>query len=352
VPTPKAKDLKPNEILVEVKAFSINVDDINVAEGSFLGGLPGMQRKKSKSQEPLVIGNDFAGVIAAVGDKVDASKYKVGQRVCGHNKSQAVFGEMGTWSEYTITKPKNIVPIPNEVSFKEAAALVLPLYVIDGLLEVIRTKNIIQSGKRASKVVVIGASGGIGSVLISSLRKLYTEDELHITGVCSGRNEKFVKDLGANLVVDYTKGPIERTLMKEGGEGPYHAVFDLVGGQSSYKSAKAILRNNRKGRFVTVVGPVEWLGDRLLSGWEQSAWVGRILWKSVMNLVPFGSHPYYHLVAPTDMGKATFQLAFENGIRAPIEKTVAFEDSAGFKDAVKLVRSHRAKGKVLVEMAK
>jgi len=282
---------------------------------------------------------------------VDTSSYKVGQRVCGHNKPQAVFGEMGTWSEYTITKATNIVTIPNEVSFQEAAALVLPLHVIGGVLEVIRKKKLIQSSKQACKVVVIGASGGIGSVLISSLRKLYQEDGLHITGICSGRNENFVKDLGANQVLDYTKGPIENALTK-GEEGPYDVVFDLIGGKSSYESAKAILRNNRKGSFITVVGPVEWIGDQMLSGWRQAAWVGHILWKFAMNLVPFGSHPYYDLVTPTDIDHATFHLAFENDIRAHIEKTIAFDDSAGLKEAIELVRSHRARGKVVVEMTK
>merc|ERR1712232_104212 len=103
---------------------------------------------------------------------------------------QAIFSERGTWAEYTVTKSKNIVRIPDNVSFQDAAALVMPLFVIDGLLDV---KPKLEGNER---VVIIGASGGIGSMLIQILRKLF-KDDLHITGVCSGRNEKFVMALGA-----------------------------------------------------------------------------------------------------------------------------------------------------------
>jgi len=190
-PAPSKEDVKPHEILVHVKAFSINVDDIHVTEGSFLGGVPGMQRKKGIS--PLVIGSDFSGIIAHVGSQV--SKFKVGQRVCGMNKQQGIFSQKGTWAEYTVTQSNNIVAFPNHISFQDAAAIVMPLFVIHGLL--LESKVDIKSN---NKVLVIGASSGIGSMLIPILHKMYP-DGLHITGVCSGRNEKFVRDLGANQVV-------------------------------------------------------------------------------------------------------------------------------------------------------
>merc|ERR1712232_893269 len=173
---PPPQNIEPTEIIVQVKAFSINVDDIHVAEGSFLGGIPGLQRKHSSTQSPLVIGSDFAGIIATVGSKV--TKFKVGQRVCGMNKQQSIYSEMGTWAEYTVTQSKNIVAIPDHVSFQDAAAVVLPLFVIHGLLEI---KPKLKANER---VVVIGASGGIGSLLISILRSL-SIDNLHITGICS-----------------------------------------------------------------------------------------------------------------------------------------------------------------------
>eukprot|EP00581_Thalassiosira_minuscula_P032485 CAMPEP_0183784582 /NCGR_PEP_ID=MMETSP0739-20130205/66058_1 /TAXON_ID=385413 /ORGANISM="Thalassiosira miniscula, Strain CCMP1093" /LENGTH=398 /DNA_ID=CAMNT_0026028553 /DNA_START=91 /DNA_END=1287 /DNA_ORIENTATION=+ len=374
VPTPKV--VKPDEILVQVKAFSINVDDIHIMEGSFLGGLPGMQRKKGN--DPLIVGSDFAGVVTQVGSGV--TTFKVGQRVCGINHRQSIFSESGTWAEYTVTKSDNIVAFPESISFQHAAALVMPLNVIHGML--LDTK---LNLKAKQKVLVIGASGGIGSMLVSILHKFYPcnlhvtgvcsgrnekfvralgadqvvdytkgpiEDKfypcnLHVTGVCSGRNEKFVRALGADQVVDYTKGPIEDALNDD--SDPYDVVFDMIGGQSSYKTAKAIL--GKKGRFITPTGPVEWVGDEVLTGLAQLAFISKMIWYTViMNYIP-GSRPQYDLPVPSNLKDPTiFNFAFENGIIPQIEKAVAFEDQRGIAEAIELVRSHRAKGKVVVSM--
>jgi len=336
IPTPKPSDLKPDEILIEVKAFSINIDDIHMPEASFLGGLPKMQSVEPSIKKPLVAGSDFSGIIKAVGSKIDTNEYKVGHRVCGMNHRQAIFAENGTWAEYTVTKAKSIVHVPDSISFVNAAAVVLPLFVIDGLLEVVRGKL----GAK-EKVLVVGASGGIGSTLIKMLRAAFADLDLKITGVCSGRNEKLVLNLGADHVVDYTKGPIEASLAKKS----FDVVFDCVGSSTTYNSSKAILRKG--GRFITCVGPEEWIGDKKLSATEKMSWVGKIIWYSaILNLIP-GSHPHYHMVAPTDIGKDTFTLAFEKGILPYVEKSFPFDSVGTFGEALKLVRSHRVRGKVV-----
>ena len=119
-------------------------------------------------------------------------------------------------------------------------------------------------------------------------------------------------------VVDYTKGPIETTLKKgDGKEGKksamYDVVFDVVGGKASYENAKAVLRKG--GRFITCVGPLEWIEDELLSTCGKVSWVGKCqLYSSNLNLLP-GSHPIYSMVAPSELlGKETFHLAFENRV--------------------------------------
>jgi len=338
IPNLQAQDLKTHDILVRVHAFSLNVDDLHVAEGSFLGGVPGMQSRPASSEKPLVIGSDFAGVVEAVGSGVDAEKFRPGRRVCGMNKQQSVFSEAGTWAERTITKAGNLVPIPDDVTFAEAAASVMPLFVVRGLLDCLKHK---PSGNE--KILVIGASGGIGSVLIPVLRGRGSFD---ITGVCSGRNAKFVQALGADRVVDYTVGPVEEALKQEG--RPYDIVFDLIGGPASYRTGKAIL--GKGGRFVTPTGPVEWVGDERLSYLGQVALIAKMIWHSVvLNWVP-GPHPYYHIAAPLDLSEDMFQQAFEGGLRPQIQKKIAFDDRIGFEKAIELVRSHRAKGKIVVEM--
>lgn len=342
IPAPKLSDIKPTEIIVQVKASSINVDDIHVPEASFLGGLaPFLQSKVPSSKSPLVIGSDFAGIITAVGSEVNKDNYKVGQRVCGMNHQQSIFSEKGSWAEFTVTQEKSIVSIPDAISFTEAAAAVMPLFVIHGLLEVLEKKI-----KGNEKIVVIGASGGIGSMLVTMLRKSFTDYNLHITGVCSGRNKEFVLGLGADRVVDYTKGPIEITLKK--GEAVYDVVFDMLGGQSAYESAKAVLRKG--GSFITCVGPEAWIGDEILSIGKKISWVGKIFWYSgILNKIP-GSHPMYYMVAPSELGKVTYTKAFKNGVIPHVDKIFPFDDIEKFKAAIELVRSHRVKGKVVMEL--
>ena len=347
IPAPKLSDIKPTEIIVQVKAFSINVDDIHIPEASFLGGLaPFLQSKVPSKESPLVIGSDFSGIITAVGSEVNENNYKVGQRVCGMNHQQSIFSEKGSWAEFTVTQEKSIVSIPDTISFQEAAAAVMPLFVIHGLLEVFE-KNI----KGNEKIVVIGASGGIGSMLVTMLRKSFSDYNLQITGVCSGRNKDFVLGLGADRVVDYTKGPIEIALKKgDGDDGAvvYDVVFDILGGQPSYESAKAVLRKG--GSFITCVGPEAWIGDEILSFCAKMSWVGKILWYSgILNKIP-GSHPTYYMVAPSELGKDTYAKAFENNVIPHVDKVYPFDDIEQFKAAMELVRSHRVKGKVVMEL--
>mmetsp|Transcript_6860 Transcript_6860/g.7904 ORF Transcript_6860/g.7904 Transcript_6860/m.7904 type:complete len:394 (+) Transcript_6860:130-1311(+) len=344
------------EIIVQeegVNACSIHDDDIHMPEATFVGGHPFLQESKvvipcscSNESPPLVIGSDFDGIITAVvGSEVNKDEYQVGQRVCGMNHQQSVFSEKGSWAEFTVTQEKSIVSIPDTISFIDAAAAVMPLFVIHGLLEVFE-KNI----KGKERILVIGASGGIGSMLVTMLRKVFADYNLYITGVCSGRNKEFVLGLGADRVADYTKGPIEISL-KQGDEdeaGMYDVVFDIVGGQSSYKSGKAVLRKG--GSFISCVGPEAWIGDEILSTTAKISWVGRVLWYSgILNKIP-GSHPMYYMVAPSELGKATYNMAFENKVIPHVDEVFPFDDIDNFKNAMDLVRSHRVKGKVVMEL--
>ena len=214
----------------------MNVDDLHLAEGAFLGDMPGMQTQRS----------DFAGVVEAVGSKVGDS-FQVGRRVCGLNAR--MLGHAGTWADYTVPTAKDhVVPIPDHIYFEQAAALLMPLHVIHGLIEAAKLES------DETRVLIIGESGGIGSTLIPVLRHMYPE--LYIAGVCSSRNTDFVKELGANDIVDYTKGRIIDGLEKRS----FDAVFDLFGGQEGHSSGKVLLKP--KGRYLTAVGPLEWNGDK------------------------------------------------------------------------------------------
>lgn len=336
--------LKPDQVLINVKASSMNVDDLHLAEGTFLGGMPGLQTNEPTPTKPLVLGSDFAGVVVAVGSKVagagdsSSSYLQVGQRVCGLNAR--MLGHAGTWADYTVSTAKDhVVPIPDHVSFVEAAALLMPLHVIHGLIEAAKLES---GGGGDQRVLIIGASGGIGSTFIPVLRHLYPE--LYIAGVCSSRNTDFVKELGATDVIDYTKGPIEDGLEK----GTFDVIFDLVGGEKAHSSGNVILKP--KGRYLTSVGPVEWIGDKNLSICEKVSWISKVLWNAIMNSIP-GSHAYYHLVVPTELDCEFYQLIFKSEVRSHVAHTFPLEKEELAK-AIDLIQSHRTRGKVVLTITK
>lgn len=303
----------------------------------------------TSSKKPIVIGSDFAGVITAVGSKVATQgKFKVGQRVCGINKISSSFGQAGTWAEYTKTLPNNLVTVPDGVSYEDAAALAMPLVVIHGMLDIQRPTT------GDENILIIGASGGIGSVLVQILRK--SHKKVHITGVCSGRNTEFVKALGADQIIDYTKDATKELSSLTGtghpGAGEYDIVYDLIGGKASYETGKLALRTS-KGHIISSTGPVEWLGDKMLSTIELIGLVSKMLWQTSIRNRLYGSHPYYHLAVHMDVGEgeSTFSQAYDIGVRPHIGKLIDMDNRNDFVEAINLIKSHRAKGKVVVKVA-
>ena len=123
-------------------------------------------------------------------------------------------------------------------------------------------------------------------------------------------------------------------------------MFDLVGGEISYKSAKSVI--GKDGKFITPCGPIEWIGDNKLSILDQLCFIVKMVWSSMQNYVP-GSHPYYTLVAPHAVDQDTFDLVFRNSIHSHIGKLVSFDDK-GLDEAIKVVRSHHAIGKIMLQL--
>lgn len=323
-------ELKPNEVLVRVKASTINIDDIHMAQGTFAGGLSVVQTRTPTEKAPVVVGSDFAGVVEEVGSKV--VDVKVGSRVCG--LQQQPFGHMGSWSTLTVTPRGNLVVIPETCSFEQAAALVMPLFVS---LAILRRASV----KDNQRVLVIGASGGIGSVCTQLLR---AKGKIHLVAVCSGKNSEFVKQLGANAVVDYTKGKPEDQLKDE---PKFDVVVDLLGGPDSYRTGRILLKPHT-GIFITSTGPIAWLGETKLGCMDYCSASGTILRHMIANGIP-GTHPYYYLVVPTKLEKDAIEKALANGVAAQISDTIKLEKEA-LEEAISTVQQHRVRGKIVISI--
>jgi NADPH:quinone reductase-like Zn-dependent oxidoreductase len=220
-----------NEVLVKVHAASVNPLDWH-----YMRGKPYIMRIGSGFGAPgnPRLGVDFAGTVEAVGSAV--TRFKPGDEVFG--------GKRGAFAEYVrVPEDQSLVLKPASLSFEQAASA--PIAAITAL-QALRDKGRLRPGQ---KVLVNGASGGVGTFAVQIAKSLGAE----VTGVCSTRNVEMVRSLGADHVVDYTSEDFTK-----GGQ-VYDLVLDNVGNRplSDYTD---ILKPN--GIFVIVGGPNEgaWLG--------------------------------------------------------------------------------------------
>ena len=223
-----------NELLIRVYATAVNFGDLiarrfnTVTPRSFFMPAPlwlaarlsfGL-RKPRKG----ILGNEFAGVVEAVGE--DVTLFKAGDEVFGYTGQN-----MGAYAEYLCMPEGNLITQkPANLSFAEAATI--PGGGITAL-NLLQTVNI-QPG---DKVLINGASGGIGSAAMQ-LAKHYGAE---VTGVCGTPRMGFVKALGADHVIDYTKEDFTK-LGKQ-----YDVILDVLGKQT-FENVKGVMGEN--GRFL------------------------------------------------------------------------------------------------------
>ena len=203
-----------NEVLVRVRAASINPVDGHMMRGSWLmRPMSGMRKPKNTR-----FGTDFSGVVEAVGK--DVTSVKPGDEVFG--------AKNGAVAEYVCVKAERaIVMKPNNVTFEQAGSVaVAGLTALQGL----RDKGRIQAGQ---KVLVNGASGGVGTFAVQIAKAFGAE----VSGVCSTRNVDLVKSIGADHVIDYTKEDFTKTDQR------YDMIYDLVGNHS-FSERRNILKSN------------------------------------------------------------------------------------------------------------
>src|SRR6266581_1466662 len=202
------------EILVKIHAASANPLDWHLMRASpFFVRLEGGLRKPKDPR----LGADIAGRVEAVGNNV--TQFQPGDEVFG--------AWTGSFAEYASVPENRVALKPTKSSFEEAAAI--PVAAITAL-QGLRDKGQIQSGQ---KVLVNGASGGVGTFAVQIAKSFGTE----VTGVCSTRNLDMVRSIGADHVIDYTQEDFTR------GNQRYDLIYDLVGNHS-FSERRNILKPN------------------------------------------------------------------------------------------------------------
>ena len=191
------------QILVKIYAASANPLDWHLMRASpFLARLAGGLRKPKDPR----LGADFAGRVEAVGANV--AQFQPGDEVFG--------ASTGAFAEYICVAESEVALKPANLSFEQAAAVpVAATTALQGL----RDTGQIHTGQR---VLVNGASGGVGTFAVQIARAFGTE----VTGVCSTRNLDMVRSIGADHAIDYMKEDFTRTGQH------YDLIYDAVGNSS------------------------------------------------------------------------------------------------------------------------
>ena len=196
-------EVKENDVLVRVVAASINAGDIFSVKGS-----PWLARFSVGFPKPkdYILGWDAAGYVEAVGEQV--TQFKAGDEVytlCS-----------GAFAEFACASEDKVVLKPQNLSFEQAAAV--PSAALTALLA-LRNQGQLKEGQ---KVLINGASGGVGTFSVQIAKALGAE----VTGVCSTRNVELVRSIGADHVFDYTKKDFTKS------ERRYDLILDNVGSRS------------------------------------------------------------------------------------------------------------------------
>ena len=220
---------KDNEILIRIHATSVTIGDLwarnfkEISPREFTMPLPlwlptrlyfGLSKPKIN-----ILGAELAGEVEAVGR--DVKRFKKGDKVFGYPGQS-----MGAYAEYLCMPENGCVTLkPSNMTFEEAA--VVPYGGIMAL-SLLRKVNL----QRGQKILINGASGGIGSAAVQIARHHFGAE---VTGVCGTPRLEFVKALGAAKVIDYTKEDFTQN-----GE-TYDVIFDILG-KSSFSRCKNSLK--------------------------------------------------------------------------------------------------------------
>jgi NADPH:quinone reductase-like Zn-dependent oxidoreductase len=218
LPDPKAG---PGEVVVDIVAASVNGADWKVRNGDY----------GTSMKFPYVLGRDFSGTVSALGDGV--TDFKVGDAVFGVLPA----GQEGTYAEKLAIKAAVIAKKPDGLSHVNAAALALTgltaLNSVDDTLKL----------KAGETILVQGGAGGVASFAIQLAKHLGAR----VVTTTSTANVDYVKSLGADQVIDYTKEEFTRI-------GPVcDAVFETVGGDVAKKSYD-VLKPGGRAAFIASGG--------------------------------------------------------------------------------------------------
>lgn len=289
--------IKSDQVLVKVKAFSINPMDWKIRKGEM--------KLMSGSKFPKHTGTDLAGIVEEVGSGV--SHLKKGDEVFGVVKNLM---KEGASAEYVAVTASSVWKKPSNISFPEAVSI--PVVGTAAVTALQKMGNI----NSETIILINGATGGFGMFLLQLLKQL----SANVTAVTSTKGIEYAKNWGANTVIDYIKENVLSRKLR------HDIVIDLSG-KISYKNAKRIMKP--KSLFLNVTPqPIE------------------IPTSFITNLFSAKKHIVV-LSSPSTKQTETLVKAVNNGLQIEVNKIFQFSQ---FKEAYQYAEKGGVIGKVVIEV--
>jgi NADPH:quinone reductase-like Zn-dependent oxidoreductase len=293
-----------DEVLMRVRAASVHVGDWHVMTGQpYLMRVLGFGLRGPKAR---VRGMDAAGTVEAVG-----------KNVTGFRPGDEVYGTCrGAFAEYAVAREVTLAPKPASLTFEQAAAVPTSACVA---LKALRAGGIAPR----QKVLVVGASGGVGLFAVQIARALGAE----VTAVSSASKAELVRSIGADRVLDYAREEYA------GAEQRYDLILDMAGTRSLSRLRRAL---TPRGTLVPVGGEG---GGRWIGG------VGRSL--QALALSPFVSQTLRPIVALANAADLRFltELIDAGKVRPVVDRTYPL---SGAPDAIRRLHGGAARGKLVI----
>jgi NADPH:quinone reductase len=222
----------PGEVLVKVKATSVNPVDYKIRRNGSWAGVP----------MPAILGYDAAGVVEELGAGVE--HLKAGDEVF---YSARIFGRQGTYAEYHVEAAELVAKKPPQLSFQEAASLPLAaLTAYDAVITFFQT----QPG---DTVLVHAGAGGVGVFAV----QLAKAAGARVLATGRRENEALIRSLGADEVIDYRQEKFEEAVNRLTDGVGADAAYDTVGGDTLPRSIQCVRPYGKLATIVNVEGSID-----------------------------------------------------------------------------------------------
>ena len=308
--------MSPYEVRVKIKAASINPIDFKIRDGGL--------KMLLTYQFPLILGNDFAGEVYEVGDKV--TQFKVGDKVYGRPRKSKI----GTFAEYISVNAEEIAPMPKGLSYEEAASK--PLVGVTAYQAI----NEDIQAQPGDKVLIQAGSGGVGSFAIQYAKA----KGLYVATTGSDSGKELIESLNPDEFINYKEQDFSEVLKD------FDGVFDTLGGDNLEKSFQIL---KPQGIIASISGlPTERNARKLDKSIFKRGILKAASYKYQRLAKKYDVQYEFLFMHPSGQQLREITELIEVGkIKPIIDKVYDFKET---QKSLEYSESGRAKGKIIVKM--